>query len=314
MIARGWDLGPDGADGYYGPKGQTNPDDSYTGRAAKAFQAEKGLTVDGKIGPSTWDTAWTAPITPPGTPTTPVDPVPPTPDGEAGATPPLVTPKASDFPAWIRYEEKFDQQFSADPTWNLTLQNYYGKPYNPIEVHTHWWGNPGEAGSHDGNVDYLNRTKDVGANYVLSAARITLAIPLNKIALTTGQRNPFAWKVECDPLITTSVSNHGYKTLGFLVYLIEDLNPSLRQEAIRLHKEFYATSCSNIDVKMVRAYAEQFHSGALDPATGEAPVVDPGPGPDPEPEPESVLVPKELADRILAADSVLSGLLGEAFK
>jgi len=283
MIDRGWDLGPDGADGLYGPKG-SNSTDTYTGRTAKAFQAEKGLKVDGLIGPDTWNYAWTAPITPPTPPTTPIEPVPPTTDAEAAATPSIKTPTAADFPSWIRYEEKFDQQMTADPLWNANLQKYYGKPYQPIESHTHWWGLPGESGTHDGNVAYLNSTKDVGPNYVVSAGRITLTCPLNKIALTTGQRNPFAWKTENDPLITTSVSNHGYKTLGFLHYLVEKLNPYLQGEQIRLHKEFYQTQCSNIDVAKVRFYADQFRTGALDPATGEPPVA-----PEPEPNPDPTL-------------------------
>lgn len=54
MIDRGWDLGPDGADGKYGPK---------TASVAEAFQREKGLEVDGKVGPETWGAAWTAPVT-----------------------------------------------------------------------------------------------------------------------------------------------------------------------------------------------------------------------------------------------------------
>lgn len=307
MIDRGWDLGPDGADGYYGPKGQTNPVDSYTGRVALAFQKEKGLDADGKIGPSTWETAWTAPITPVTPPVTTPEPVPPTTDAEAAATPNMVTPTAADFPAWIRYEEKFDQQMSADPLWNANLQKYYGKPYQPIESHTHWWGKPGEAGSHDGNVDYLNRAQDVGANYVVSAGRITLTCPLNKNAVTTGQRNPFAWKSENDPLITTSVSNHGYKTLGYLHYIVEKLNPGLLNEPIRLHKEFYQTSCSDIDVAKVRHYATAFRTGVLDPATGEPPVVIEPPEPEVPEIPDTVTLTLE---RSIA--EALSGALGEA--
>jgi peptidoglycan hydrolase-like protein with peptidoglycan-binding domain len=271
MIAKGFDLGPDGADGYYGPKG-SNSTDTYTGRAAKTLQTTTGLSADGKIGPLTWAKAWTDIVPPVVKP----DPTPPTAD-EASATPKLIEPTFEHFPSWIRYEEKFDAQFLSSSQWNLNLQNYYKTPYNPIEGHLHWWNLPGQGGSHDGNVDYLNRTPDVGANFVGSAGRITKTMPLAKIALTTGQRNPFAWKCECDPLITTSVSNHGYKTIGYLTYIIEHLNPSLRAEALRLHKEFYATSCSEIKVDMVRQYAEMFHTGKLDPATGEPPVVEPEP-------------------------------------
>lgn len=51
MIDRGWkSLGV--ADGLYG---------EATAKVAKAFQAEKGLKVDGDIGPATWAAAWTAP-------------------------------------------------------------------------------------------------------------------------------------------------------------------------------------------------------------------------------------------------------------
>lgn len=51
MSGRGWQISPDG---LYG---------GQTASIARAFQRDKGLTVDGLIGPVTWATAWTAPIT-----------------------------------------------------------------------------------------------------------------------------------------------------------------------------------------------------------------------------------------------------------
>lgn len=51
MADRGWAIDPDG---LYGDQ---------TGDVAEAFQREKGLTVDRKIGPQTWAAAWTAPVT-----------------------------------------------------------------------------------------------------------------------------------------------------------------------------------------------------------------------------------------------------------
>jgi peptidoglycan hydrolase-like protein with peptidoglycan-binding domain len=51
MKARGWGLV---VDGVYGPQTQ---------RAARAFQTEKRLQVDGLIGRQTWDAAWTAKVT-----------------------------------------------------------------------------------------------------------------------------------------------------------------------------------------------------------------------------------------------------------
>ena len=51
MAFRGWDIDPDGV---YGPASED---------VAESFQREKGLTADGKVGPQTWATSWTAPIT-----------------------------------------------------------------------------------------------------------------------------------------------------------------------------------------------------------------------------------------------------------
>ena len=51
MAARGWTID---ADGLYGDQ---------TANVARKFQREKGLSVDGLIGPATWAAAWTAPVT-----------------------------------------------------------------------------------------------------------------------------------------------------------------------------------------------------------------------------------------------------------
>lgn len=51
MADRGWTIN---ADGMYGPA---------TEHVCKQFQADKGLTVDGILGPQTWDAAWTMPVT-----------------------------------------------------------------------------------------------------------------------------------------------------------------------------------------------------------------------------------------------------------
>jgi N-acetyl-anhydromuramyl-L-alanine amidase AmpD len=51
MSARGWSLA---VDGMYGPQSD---------RVCTQFQAEKGLQVDGVVGPVTWAATWEAPIT-----------------------------------------------------------------------------------------------------------------------------------------------------------------------------------------------------------------------------------------------------------
>jgi N-acetylmuramoyl-L-alanine amidase/Putative peptidoglycan binding domain len=53
MIARGWSLSG-GADGMYGSSSQN---------ICTQFQQEKGLGVDGLVGPQTWAATWTAPVT-----------------------------------------------------------------------------------------------------------------------------------------------------------------------------------------------------------------------------------------------------------
>jgi GH25 family lysozyme M1 (1,4-beta-N-acetylmuramidase) len=51
MAHRGWSITQDGR---YG---------SQADSVCRSFQAEKGLSVDGLVGPGTWKTSWTAPIT-----------------------------------------------------------------------------------------------------------------------------------------------------------------------------------------------------------------------------------------------------------
>jgi hypothetical protein len=51
MRDRGWSIG---VDGCYGPESED---------VCRQFQAEKGLSVDGDVGPKTWDKTWSAPVT-----------------------------------------------------------------------------------------------------------------------------------------------------------------------------------------------------------------------------------------------------------
>lgn len=51
MSNRGWSIG---VDGQYGPQSEG---------VCRQFQSEKGLAADGLVGPQTWATTWTAPVT-----------------------------------------------------------------------------------------------------------------------------------------------------------------------------------------------------------------------------------------------------------
>jgi hypothetical protein len=51
MVARGWSLG---VDDMYGGESEN---------VCRQFQAEKGLGVDGVVGPETWAATWTSPVT-----------------------------------------------------------------------------------------------------------------------------------------------------------------------------------------------------------------------------------------------------------
>jgi hypothetical protein len=51
MANRGWTIG---VDGQYGPQSES---------VCRQFQSEKGLGVDGLVGPQTWGAAWTSPVT-----------------------------------------------------------------------------------------------------------------------------------------------------------------------------------------------------------------------------------------------------------
>jgi hypothetical protein len=51
MSVRGWAIT---ADGMFGPQSED---------VARSFQSEKGLSVDGMVGPQTWGAAWSEPIT-----------------------------------------------------------------------------------------------------------------------------------------------------------------------------------------------------------------------------------------------------------
>jgi hypothetical protein len=224
------------------------------------------------------------PVTPPPEPP-PVEPEPYEPKD-----PEIVNITAEDIPSWITYETAVDTD-DTDKT-NEEAYIYYKEKYNqdykyyPIELHAHWWGAPDAGYTHNGVVEHMKNTKDLSVDFVVSAKRITNFESLGIVSYTTGARSMYGWTAEIDPVLSEDV----YKTVGCLVYIVEKKNPRLAGEAIRLHKEFMATSCSEINVNKVREYANKFSSGELDFETGEPPEQPPEP-------PTSGALSKEEFDR-----------------
>ena len=179
---------------------------------------------------------------------------------------------AVDFPAWIDYAEGDD----ADDTdlINRELYDYYlnkyqqDREYYPVEMHAHWWGAPEAGYTFDGVVNGFNAKNSKSVDFVIGEHQVHNFKSLKKAPMTTGARNMFAWTTENDPRLTDGV----YNTLGFVTYAVEKKNPRLKDEPIRLHKEFMPTDCSGVDVARVRKIANEFAEGKLDPETGIAPV------------------------------------------
>lgn len=193
--------------------------------------------------------------------------------------PHMVNVAASDFPSWIGFETKNDNEQSGETeeSWNSSLYAYYNNKfgqtyqYDPIEVHAHWWGEPESSPDHDAIVNYIDNRDALTVNFVVSANRVTSMMPLTWMATTTGYRNPWAWKMEIDPRLGDGV----YKTVAALMYIVESKNSQLSNEPIRLHKEFYPTGCSEIDVAYLRLWVDRFATGAYDIHTGEPAIVEP---------------------------------------
>lgn len=200
MIDRGWDLGPDGADGYYGLKGQTNPEDSYTGRTALAFQSEKGYTVDGEIGPQTWNGAWIAPVTPVGGGTTPPIEVPPVvvipPMPQSIANPRGLPEYTPFYPgAYIGLQAPLGdgpRGFKGEPT--KEFPNGIPVPYLIDQYHIHRTGTKGDDGDW---FSYKNSRSSCPHLHIQADARVREFIrPSMKPCLTGPEWNYRGYGVE----------------------------------------------------------------------------------------------------------------------
>ena len=217
-------------------------------------------------------------------PTKPADFLPPADSGFTYVRPSILNVTVGDIPSWISYDSAYDNERDGETeeSWNSSLYGFYNAKYGqtyqyqPIEVHTHWWGDPETSPSHDAIVNYIANRDALTVNFVVSANRITNMLPLTWMGTTTGYRNPWAWKMEIDPRLGDEV----YKTVGALMYIVESKNARLANEPIRLHKEFAETECAAIDTDYVRAWVNKFASGEYDITTGQ-PTVGGPPAPAP---------------------------------
>lgn len=237
----------------------------------------------------------------------------------------IVEPTAADFPSWIRYEERIDPDELVDhlvknkEDWAYYLDKYgIDQSYDPRQSIVHWWDAPSAGATFEGVLNGFLNTKDKSVDYITEPGRIAKTGSLLTSSYTTGQAGMGSWSSENNPIMTTdsAAAELGYRTLAYLHYIIEKLNPRLRAQAIRLHKEFVATQCSDIDPVRLRNTIEMFFDGRLDPKTGQAPGVDPEPevpvDPNPE-EPEEPHVPvPEKPDAPTPDTAVVADLVNEA--
>lgn len=193
--------------------------------------------------------------------------------------PEIIDVEAADFPAWIQFDIVDDPDDTE--TVNREAFDYYKQKYNqeyqyyPIESGVHWWGESSGGATHDSVVRHMKNTASLGTDFVVSAKRITKfgSLGMKRVSFTTGKRSMYQWTSENDPSLTDDV----YLTMGLLHHVVEKKNPRLKNEPIRLHKEFAPTECSDIDVARVREIARKFETGEIDFATGHERAIEPTP-------------------------------------
>lgn len=296
MKDRGWPIDPDGV---YGPQ---------TAAVATAFQKEKNLTVDGKIGPQTWDAAWTAPITAP-VPAEPVPDIPTnpkTPDNPRGLP---VRPVAFYPGAYISLEAPL----GVYPRGT----GYADKRKVPVVIdqfHLHRTGTNGDDGDW---FSYVNSRGSCPHLHVRADARVREFIrPLMKPCLTGPDWNWRGYGIEIQgagdgteaqfervaDIMAWLASFEGKELDGVPVTynLRQESNTVTDSGRTNTHREMIpGTECpgdwwqSKIHELLVRArviLAEKY---------SQAPDPDPDPDPDPE-EPVTYTVPKAEYDAWLA--------------
>lgn len=151
-------------------------------------------------------------------------------------------------------------------------QAYYGKLRVVTNIFDHWWGWPqNRAKSPDGIYDYMVRANKsvyfiLGWDDYQNKIRIIALTPPDRVALTQQNGNIYGMGIEVDPLITTNDPRAYdlYKALGWLHTHIEGLVKRGELPPL-LHKDVWATACSDIDKARVSRERNKWVSGAYDP-------------------------------------------------
>jgi peptidoglycan hydrolase-like protein with peptidoglycan-binding domain len=303
MAERGWSITPDG---LYGDE---------TKNVTIAFQKEKGLTVDGKIGPETWKAAWTLPVTPAGGGSTPPTTTTPPP---VVVTPP---PISGYIPTQVENPRGLPVVPATYPGAKYALQAPLGdgkrgtKGTPPVPVETvvdraieHWTGV--DTLQYDW-FSYKNSRSSCPNWYITLEGDVVEFIPFEmKPALTGSEWNwrSVGWEIQKRPDGTGS--SEQFEAICQLLAWLASLDGKTYRntpERFKLTREYFknhqealpGTECpgpwwaARMDAQLERAkeiYAEKY---------ANQPQPEPEPEPEPEPQPEMVTVEKAWLENLM---------------
>ncbi len=139
----------------------------------------------------------------------------------------------------------------------------YGR-YSRDHYVAHWWGRPGEVGTHDQTVDYILRQAEAGnmsVNYVVSDSKITMLVPPDDVSWGSLGGNPTGVNVEHDP----TLGAEGYKKAGWLKWQLEQRFG--HQLSMKRHSDYMGTQCCGaIDINRIQAESDKWERGEYNAA------------------------------------------------
>lgn len=156
-----------------------------------------------------------------------------------------------------------------------TAESYYGRKYVVTDYFTHWWDRPTNRAKSPMDIyNYMVKNNKsvrhiLGWDDALKKIRIIAMTPENRVPLTQQNGNIYGDSVEVDPLIVTSDprAKELYKALGWLMWQREKRwGRKLRP---RLHKEVWATACSDINKARVQQERDKWAGGGYNEVEDE---------------------------------------------